>query len=249
MRTVVLACLLASIALFNIACTATSPSESATLASNLDAHARSYGIVNEPFMEFVFKQAWLETHEAIFLPALARVYAQGDGLIVLAILRDRSIKNTAHGFNQKTWTTGDVFEIFIEVSPVLYYEFHVTPENENLLLRWDPNHFQQVRRGEAQFESALIESPDFIQSVATINAERNYWTIYAFIPYHRLDPDVVPENLNWRIALARYDTTVGKPVPILSATPDLTEENFHDRVKWHPLFFGAEGISKSIAED
>jgi hypothetical protein len=186
-------------------------------------------------MEIPFQQAWLAAPEADFEPGIARVYADGGDWVVLAVLQDREIANSADGFNQKTWTTGDVFEIFIEVDSDLYYEFHVTPENQNLFLRWDPAHFRAVRRGEAAFETALIEDPDFLQSATEINREGNYWTVCARIPLDRLLADQPNRGGSLRFSLARYDTTSGHSEPVLSATPDLGEANFHDRTAWHTL--------------
>lgn len=224
-------------ALLNSACGKTKPLESEVdiLSRVMQKHAISHGMQNKPFAELALKQAWREEHESDFMPALTRIYENTEGLVVLAVIRDRSIYNSADRLNQKTWTTGDVFEIFFEVSEDLYYEFHVTPENQNLLLSWDPAHFKKVRRGEAKFESALIDDPSFIQSKATINTDDNYWTVYVLIPYQALDSNAVATNPNWRFSFARYDTTVGEDQPVLSATPDYPEANFHDRERWHPL--------------
>ena len=237
MRISILLYSLIIMALLNSACGKTKPLESEVdiLSRVMQKHAISHGMQNKPFAELVLKQAWREEHEPDFMPALGRIYTHTDGLVVLAVIRDRSIYNSAKRLNQKTWTTGDVFEIFFEVSGDLYYEFHVTPENQNLLLRWDPAHFKKVRRGEAEFESALIDDPSFIQSKATINTDDNYWTVHALIPYQALDSAAAAANPNWKFAFARYDTTVGEDQPVLSATPDYPEANFHDRERWHPL--------------
>jgi len=237
MRNAVLIHLLFLMVLLTSACRSTKPVvlQADTLSSAMHKHAISHNMQNKPFAELALKQAWLEEHEPDFMPALTRIYENTEGLVVLAVIRDRSIYNSADRLNQKTWTTGDVFEIFFEVSEELYYEFHVTPENQNLLLRWDPAHFKKVRRGEAKFESALIDDPSFIQSKATINTDDNYWTVYALIPYQALDSNAVATNPNWRFSFARYDMTVGEDHPVLSATPDYPEANFHDRERWHPL--------------
>jgi hypothetical protein len=217
------------------ACSKNGASESDSLVSAMQELAQKCQLEGPPLMELAFQQAWLDAPDADFSPALARVYVDDEDLVLLAVLQDLQIANSADGFNQKTWTTGDVFEIFIEVDPDLYYEFHVTPENQNLFLRWEPDHFRAVRKGEAEFETALIQDPSFLQSTTEINPEGNFWTVCARIPLDRLLAEQANRGQSLRFSLARYDTTAGNPEPVLSATPDLTEANFHDRAPWHTL--------------
>jgi len=148
-RITFLSYLLTSTVLLNTACVMKNPTTFTQLAPVMEALAQKHETKSTPLREYAFQQAWLEALEPNFAPALTRIYAEADGLVVLAVLENGQIYNSADSFNQKTWRTGDVFEIFTQVSPDLYYEFHVTPENQNLFLRWNPALLQAVRQGEA----------------------------------------------------------------------------------------------------
>ena len=56
-----------------------------------------------------------------------------------ALFHDSDIFNTAKVNNERTWTTGDVCEFFIQpAGQDDYFEFHVTPEGITLQLHLPP---------------------------------------------------------------------------------------------------------------
>jgi len=184
-----------------------------------------------------FQQGWRETPEDGFEPAVAELWATAEALHVLAVLGDRDIGNRATGFNEKTWQTGDVFEVFIQVEPDTYYEFHITPENRHLFLKWTSDLREAVKRREATLEDTMIADRSFLQSETQIHSEANHWSVHARIPFDKigLDPNRTYPDL--KVAFARYDSFSDDRPPVLSATPAFAKANYHDRSAWHPIRF------------
>jgi hypothetical protein len=194
------------------------------IMAQLEAEHASNGVA---LVSKGFHQGWRETPEPGFEPAHAALYAEPNGFLVLAVLGDRAIGNSADGFNQRTWESGDVFEIFIQTDPDTYYECHVTPENQHLFLKWTS---ESIKNG--AFEEALISDRDFLNSQTHLHPEKNYWTVLARIPYAKLGIAPGAKPLDLKVAFARYDTGSTEK-PILSATPDFPEALYHNRSVWH----------------
>ena len=212
--------------------------------SDLEAKARSLageaGAAGEPVLAATFRQAWRESPEPDFAPGFATLHGEDDAFVVTAALADRAIGNRAEGFNEKTWMTGDVFEIFIQTSADNYYEFHVTPENRNLFLNWTPRSFADRR-----FDDALIPDPGFITSATEVRDEDGYWTVVARIPYAKLGLDPASASDAVKVAFARYDTTPGKEEPVLSATAPFPQPSYHDRSAWHSIAWPPENRTQN----
>jgi len=201
--------------------------------------AEAKQIQTAPLLSLPFKQAWCDTPEAGFEPAWVQFYGEAEALVVLAVMKDRSVYNNATQFNQPLWETGDVFETFIEVGPNDYYELHVGPENQNLFLRWSSEKLAAVRSGEIPLSEACIDEPNFLHSESAIALEDSLWTVSMRIPYQALGIKVGCRAL--RVSFARYDYTQGQPEPILSATPDLPVMDYHHREAWHKVELGPTG--------
>jgi hypothetical protein len=169
------------------------------------------------------------------MPAHARLYAGEDGFYVVALLADRVIGNTATGFNESTWQSGDALEIFIQTDNDTYYEFHITPENRHLFLAWSPTLFQAVCSKEATLEDAMIDDPHFLQSKTDVRPSENLWIVHASIPYASIDFDPSAKHRNLKVAFARYDTTPGSKDEVLSATAPFPKPCYHQRDAWHPI--------------
>ncbi len=228
--------IMAMVALSTIASSCAGGVEIVPLENIMDDLARSSSLQGEPLLKYPLQQAWRDEPEADLQPGLAQIYAGKAGFVVLAVLRDNHISNSAEGFNQHTWTTGDVFEFFIQTAADRYYEIHVTPENRNLFLRWSPALFEAVRNKKSSFNSALIDDPKFARSRTVIDEEHGYWAVYLNVPYEHLSIGSLREIPELpKVAFARYDTTPGRDKPVLSATPDFSKVNFHDIAAWHPL--------------
>lgn len=206
-----------------------------SLETEMEKLVEQHELSSNPLLRLPYRQAWLEQPEIDFRPGLAQIHAVQDGFVVLAALKDDDIHNSADGFNQKTWLMGDVFEFFIQTADDVYYEIHVTPENQVLFLKWSPELFRAVGRKEASFSSALIDDKQFASSSTIRNNASGYWTVCLFLPYAKLGlrQEKLAES-SLRVSFTRYDAAVGR-APVLSATPPFTKENFHQLDVWHRL--------------
>lgn len=182
-----------------------------------------------------FQQGWRERPELKFMPAHARLYAGEEAFHVVALLADRAIGNTASGFNQRTWQSGDVFEIFLQTDSDTYYEFHVTPENQHLFLAWTSELFEAVVTKQATLEDAMIDDPNLLQSKTDVRPDENLWIVRADIPYASIGFDPAAEHPDLKVAFARYDTTPGSKDEVLSATAPFPKPSYHYRDAWHRI--------------
>ena len=83
------------------------------------------------------RQFWLPTPEPDFAPAIVSVGWREELLLVFASLKDADIHTAATGLNQRLWTLGDCFEMFLQpAGSPSYVEFHVAPNNQRLQLRF-----------------------------------------------------------------------------------------------------------------
>ena len=107
----------------------------------------------------VMQQAWLAGPEPDFTPAVVRAGWRGNSLLVFAELEDADIFTRATAHNQRMWELGDVLEIFLSAeNSAGYVEFHVTPNNLRLQLRF-PNP-AAVRRGRKKSGLRMRKFPE-----------------------------------------------------------------------------------------
>ncbi|MCC5844384.1 MAG: hypothetical protein JJU05_09050 [Verrucomicrobia bacterium] len=164
-------------------------------------------------------------------------------LFVFADLPDEDIFNPVTEFNQRAFTEGDVFEIFLQVEGAEeYYEFHVSPTNQKFQL-----HFQRKREGEGleAFDAALIEEP--IESEVRLFPEAKRWEVYARIPLSRIGVgDAGDRPLVLKGSFCRYDYTRspegGTALELYSTSPH-KKLSFHRRQEWCGLI-GFKSVSR-----
>jgi len=165
---------------------------------------------------------------------------------VIADLNDQSIHNSATEMNQPMWALGDVFEVFLRPqSQEAYYEFHVTPENQILQLRFESALFYDKMRNLSDskplFNQSLI-SKKYLKTSTRILTAENRWQLLLSVPFslicetHAWDP-VEP----WFASFCRYDYTAGEAQPVLSSTSTYPQPNFHDQSAWRRLLFHSGG--------
>ena len=93
-------------------------------------------------------QAWCAELEPGFAPGQVRAGWRRDSLLVFAELTDHDVHSAATGINQRTWEFGDTFEMFLRPDgQEEYFEFHVTPNNYRLQLRFPSS--EALRRAQA----------------------------------------------------------------------------------------------------
>lgn len=181
-------------------------------------------------------QGWLAEQESAFRPAEVRLVNRGGALEILAVMIDDHVGNAVRGFNEKTWLNGDVFEIFLQPQPRLYFELHVTPENQRLFLRWRPADEVASATKVHSFEEALIHEQDFIESRTWVEA--GGWAVWARVAWAKVGISDEAEA-GFKAAFTRYDYGPDLSGPVLSGTPRFPRPNFHDRLHWHTFTPGA----------
>lgn len=188
-------------------------------------------------------QAWRAHPEPGYLPANVWLTHCGEALHVTAVLEDADIFNSARGENQPTWTTGDVFEIFLRPEgQEAYYEFHVTPENHTLRLRFPSVAFRQAMARQFPHDPAWVFDlslpPSSFQSASRVEAHHHRWIVTARVPFSTVleNGDSFPLR-PWRVSFCRYDATRGTPGAVLSSTSPYPEPRFHEIEHWLPLHF------------
>lgn len=174
-------------------------------------------------------QAWRPQPQANFAPGNARLGWGDEALWVYAVLRDDDIFNAADAPNQPTWTTGDVFEIFLRpMEQNAYFELHVTPENQTLQLRYPDEDALARSKSWREF---LVTRPLFSSYT---RVEAGQWRVLAEIPRRS-----IVEGDSWRgqwtFSLSRYDTTRGQDKPVLSSTSPHPQPRFHRQSEWRRL--------------
>lgn len=170
-------------------------------------------------------QSWLPDKDPALREGLVRAGmargTEGEELAVYAEMIDEDIFNASRSLNERTWTTGDVFEMFIKSESVDdYYEFHVTPENQKLQL-----HFPSVAafRARLPWGTHCLDGERFFSRT---QVEAGRWKVYAEVPLRLF------QGSPWRFSFCRYDATRGRELPVLSSTSAYTMKNFHRIEEW-----------------
>jgi hypothetical protein len=168
-----------------------------------------------------FGQPWLPQTEPAFAPGRVVIGLSGNELVIRAELSDAHVMREVFPFNFPAFKQCDAFEIFLgPADEKTHYEFHVTPSNSVLQLRFDGV-------GEAQtMEERLIAEPLF-NSETSLTPEG--WSVIVRIPLDGLFPTMHPE---WLLSFGRYDYTPGQTQPVISSTSPHVICNFHRREEW-----------------
>lgn len=169
-------------------------------------------------------------------------------LYIVAKLNDLDIFNRATQMNERTWETGDVFEIFLRPeSQDAYYEFHITPENQIMQVRFDSAaHYERMRQSpnNVEFFQNLLIPEQKIQTQTSVHHLENCWVVLTAIPNSLICEQFSwKEDQSWLVSFCRYDYTTGESKPVLSSTSSLSTAaapNFHDQTFWRRLIFNCE---------
>lgn len=183
------------------------------------------------------QQSWLAAPDASFAPAAVCVGWRGNSFRLLAELEDADIFSRATAHNQRMWELGDVLEIFLQPAMAPgYFEFHVTPDNFRLQLRFPDT--ATVRRAQAanRFDELMLPDGAF-RSSTWKQPENHRWYVHAEIPANLVcgSPDL-PVDQPWRFSFSRYDYTRGQE-PVISSSSPHAQPDFHRREEWGTVFF------------
>lgn len=209
------------------------------LVEALEEFCRTKGLEGEPHLCLPLGQAWLKEPQPGFEPGQVRLYAGRDVFRIAAVLRDRHIFNKATGFNQELWLLGDVFEVFIQISPGCYYEFHVAPQNHQLQMFWTAETYTQCHQGSYRLADAFMREAGLFHSETRVDREAKQWTVYLEFSLDCLD-GAAPcrAEREVKIAFTRYDYTgndTEEVDAVLSATPAFPIPRFHQLDYWHSI--------------
>jgi hypothetical protein len=183
-------------------------------------------------------QMWREIPEAEFQPAQARAGWRDDALWVYAELSDCDIFNDAAHFNDRTYELGDLFEILIRPDGQEdYFEFHITPENQQLQLHWPDA--DAIWKFDERHESL---QPYFVPKVLLVSQtevqhQNNFWRVLAKIPSCVARSKSIKVGDVWVFSFSRYDCTRGKSDPALSSCSPHAQPRFHRQQEWGRLHF------------
>ena len=180
------------------------------------------------------KQPWLPASESGFKATDVKVAWNPEGLYFFARLQDDDIGSSSTHFNQRLWELGDAFEVFIYLKDSdAYYEFHVSPNNHVMQLRFDVSLTPAQRR---------LQLPDLfmprqvVWSKVWVEESENHWYVLLIVPASILKSSgifVAGDTLEF--SFSRYDYSHSSEEPVLSSSSDLKKLDFHRREDWGTL--------------
>ncbi len=184
------------------------------------------------------RQGWQDELHAYFRPARVRTAWTKTMLIVAAELEDADIFNPATQLNEPGFTMGDTFEMFLRpADQEAYYEFHVSPHNQQFQLRIPSSTNFRVTRSHDALEYWKIRQPVF-ESRAAVDAAAQTWWVAAMIPFSLVaERSPVKAGSRWLFSFSRYDYTSGFPKPVLSSSSPHPRVDFHRQTEWGTLLF------------
>ena len=192
-----------------------------------------------PFDSCALRQAWREEPEPNFQAARVRAGWRADALWVYAELDDLDIFNAATHLNDATYQLGDIFEIFVRpATQDTYFEFHVTPENQQLQLRWpDALAIANFGGGHQSLTPYFVE--DFLHSQINVQVAHNRWRVLARVPASIAQSQSIRAGDVWMFSFSRYDCTRGVKEPVWSSTSPHAVPSFHRQHEWGHMTFAA----------
>jgi len=175
-----------------------------------------------------FGQHWNAQAEAEFAPGKVSLGRRDSDLLVFADLEDRHVMEDVFPMNHPAFLACDAFEIFLgSMADTFYHEFHITPSNSLLQLRFDTAGTRRDLKDHA-VEAPLFSSRTWITG--------NGWRVLARIPLVPLTGSI---DAPLRLSFGRYDHTPGLASPVLSSTSPHKITNFHRLEEWRTVDFAA----------
>lgn len=178
-----------------------------------------------------FGQPWRPERESHFRPGFVRLGYSDSHLLIYSRLVDDQPSNSARQWNELTWLTGDVFELFLQHGNSSYFEFHVTPENNRLQMHLpDASAIRQHSRP----LTAWFRQESCFESMTRVNPAKTGWEVFMRIDLIRLFGKAWLESTErtFRFLAARYDYQSGHKRPVLSCTAPITAVDFHQPQEW-----------------
>ena len=183
-------------------------------------------------------QGWRAEPEPHFQPASVRLGWRDNRLWVYARLQDRDIFNDATRLNDATYELGDIFEILVRpIAQDAYFEFHVTPENQHLQLRWPDVQAIERYSGKHQSLQPFLFREKVLESQTSVQAELHQWRVLDGVPATVAESPRIHEGDIWSFSFSRYDYARGVAEPVLSSSSPHAVPKFHRQQEWGLLRF------------
>jgi hypothetical protein len=152
-------------------------------------------------------------------------------LLILATMYDVDVYTDATADNQRLWTLGDVFEMFLRDQAMEeYFELHTAPTGHRLQLRFPTAQTVQDLRARAGAIESLVWPGEMLHSLVRQN-ERG-WQVLSTVDWP-IQPMAGRRAL---VSFSRYDYTRNQK-PVLSSTSLHQVANFHRQEDWIPIVF------------
>jgi hypothetical protein len=213
--------------------------------SNLD----SVRVAFEAATPCAMGQAWRAAVEPGFAPGQVRIGWREDSLLIFAELNDHDIFSSATTTNQRMWELGDTFEVFLRPDgQTEYIELHVTPNNQQLRLRFASTEALRSAQAANVFDDFLLPWNVFY-SATWLQPENQKWFVYAAIPAIAVCSQArIRAGSRWHFSFSRYDYTRGNGEPVVSSTSPHAVADFHRQQEWGELVFATAELSRSDHE-
>lgn len=181
-----------------------------------------------------YGQPWRADLQPRWMPARTHIGYDAQHFWMFSVFEDIDVFNTCLTLNEHVYKFGDVFEIFLRpLAGEEYIEFHVTPDNQHMQIRWPRARRSLTDEG---WIPHFLSQRSF-QSWTQVNTLHNRWNILAAIPYETLGISTPQEGDEWLYSFGRYDYTRGFKRPILSSTSPHRVRDFHRQHEWNRLVF------------
>lgn len=185
----------------------------------------------------VSRQYWQPVTDTGFRPMTIRTGWRNGELAVYAVLKDDDIFNPATKLNEFGFMVGDVFEMFLRpVDQDPYFEFHVSPENQKLQIRFPSAEVLRQRKGPP--DERWFISDRQIGSQVLLEPVLKQWRVLARIPFDMVaEKSETQPGSRWLFSFSRYDYTRGQNQPVYSSTSPHVKLSFHIQEDWGTLVF------------
>ena len=178
---------------------------------------------------FEYRQHWRKgEHDPLFRTAAVRTGWQGGDFLIYAVLGDDDAFNKAGQLNAYTWEMGDVFEIFLmPLGRTVYVEYHVTPENQKLQLRW-PDRPETYKMPEEHKLEDFMLAPEIFFSRTSVEPVAKRWRIFCRVPFGSVanEPLDNAAGTQWKASFCRYDAYRSGEISYSSTSP-------HEVLRYH----------------
>jgi hypothetical protein len=173
-----------------------------------------------------FGQHWNKIPEPRFQPGFVEFTQTDSDLLIEASLQDHAMNLSRYPLNYPAFLECDAFEAFLGAEGAgHYYEFHVTPSNSILQLRFE------IGGERGDLVNHLVQEKLFSSHVLLQDSS---WNVELCVPLSALG---FPPSPCLRLSFGRYDYSADGGQPVISSTSPHQVCNFHRIEEWQVVDF------------